>query len=247
MTDVIGQRERGTITYLDSHAHRKRFVGDIIGPDGISLFLDFLDEPVDPSSGEYDPRWTITRVEAGSPGESTFGPTDGVGGIGRLATDINENDGVNAQLRGESFQLAAGVELYFGIRFKLGEATQSDLFLGLAITDTDILGGVTDRIGFQKLDGSTDITFALEKDSTETLTAALATAETTGYHTAEFFLDANGTVEVFVDGVSVAMPAAENLPDDEALRVSLQLLSGAAGANTLDIDWIRVNQIGGRV
>lgn len=239
MGDLHSRYQQGNLLFYDTH--RKRLV-DAIGPDVIKVVEDFIGTPH--VSSELDPSWTITRVEAGA-GESTFAIIDGAGGIARITTDANENDGINAQLIGEAFKLAAGTALYFGARMKLGEATQSDVFIGLAITDTDILGGVTDRIGFEKLDGSTDIKAMLEKDSTETLSAALATADTS-FHTYEFYLDEAGAVEFFIDGVSVATPAVTNLPSDEELRVSVHFLAGSVGAKTCDLDWVRCIQVGGR-
>lgn len=239
MGDLHSRYDRGNLLYWDTH--RKRLV-DAVGADIIKYLDDFIDGPN--ADADFDNRWTVTRTEAGA-GESTMTRVDGVGGELKILTDANENDGINAQLIGESFKLAAGTALYFGIRAKLSEATELDAFFGLAITDTDILGGVTDRIGFQKLDGETDITAMLEKDSTETLTAALATADT-DYHTYEFFLEADGSVEFFIDGVSVATPATANLPDNEELRVTLQVLAGDANARNVLIDWIRVIQVGGR-
>ena len=220
--------------------NRRRLV-DAVGADVIKYLNDFL--PGVHSSGEMDLDWAVTRVETGG-GESTFAIIDGAGGIARITTDAFENDGINAQAIGEAFKLASGNVLYFGARAKISEATELDFFLGLAITDTDILGGVTDRIGFEKLDGATAVKAMLEKDSTETLTASLLTADTS-YHILEFCLDADGTVEFFVDGVSAAAPATTNLPNDEELRVSLHFLAGSAAARTMDVDWIRCIQIGG--
>lgn len=220
--------------------HRRRIL-DAIGPDVIKYLNDFTSGIH--NSGEEDLDWTVTRVEAGG-GESTFAIIDGAGGIARITTDANENDGINAQAIGEAFKLASGNVVYFGARAKFSEATQLDFFMGLAITDTDILGGVTDRIGFEKLDAVTAVTAMLEKDSTETLSGTLATLDT-DYHIYEFFFDGTN-VEFFIDGVSVYVPAVTNLPGDEELRVSLHVLAGSANARTADFDWIRAVQIGGR-
>ena len=84
----------------------------------------------------------------------------------------------------------------------------------------------------------------LEKDSTETLSGTLATCDT-DYHIYEFFFNGS-TVEFFIDGVSVYVPAVTNLPDDEELRVSLHVLAGSANVRTADFDWVRTIQIGGR-
>lgn len=224
-----------------SDTHVKRWV-DAFGPDVVKYINDFTSGPgIDAA---FDNEWTVTRTEAGA-GESTVTRVDGSGGFLRITTDANEDDGVNMQLIGESHELTADQQLYFGaFGVTLSEATQSDFFIGLAITDTDILGGVTDRIGFQKLDGSTSVGFMCEKDSTETLQTGVLTADTSA-HDYEFFWD-GGTSElfVFVDGAAVTAPAITNLPNDEALRLTIQFLAGSATAKTMDIDAIRVIQLG---
>lgn len=247
MANVVQERYAGNFVFKDIHAnvgHRLRLV-DAIGPDVVKYISDFVAEPVDLTSGEYDPRWTITRVEAGA-GESTFGPLDGSGGIGRITTDANDNDGINAQLRGESFKLAAGNIVYFGAKVRMSEATQSDFFLGLAITDTDILGGVTDSIGFDKVDGATAVKAFVNKNTTRTEVTPVLTQDADTWHILEFYFDGpRGTVKFFVDGVETTRLASwANIPNDEELRVTFQGLSGSAGAKTFDLDWIRCIQIG---
>lgn len=228
---------RGNLVYWQTH--RKRLV-HAIGKDCVVYNEDFVN--CHHNSGELDLNWTVTRVEAGA-GESTIAIVDGVGGICRITTDANEDDGINAQLIGEAFELTSDQHLYFGaFGVTLSDATQSDLFLGLAITDTDILGGVTDRIGFEKLDGSTALKCMLEKDSTETLSSSLATVSTSAMDL-EFYWNGSA-VEFFVNGSSVATPAVTNLPNDEILRVSWQFLAGAAAAKTCDIDRITCIMIG---
>lgn len=243
MANVIGERLAGNLIYIDKAAHRRRWI-DAIGPDVIKYLNDFMRGPgVDAA---FDNEWTVTRVEAGA-GESTAVLTDACGGVLLLTTDANEDDGINLQALGESFHLGAtGIRaLYFGARFKLSEATQSDFFIGLCDTDTDILGGADDSIGFRKADGSTAVSFVVEKGTTET-TAAAFTADT-DWHIVEFFYDADkGTLEAFVDGVSIGSIATTNLPDEEQ-RVSIHFLAGATTAKTMSIDWINVIQIGGRV
>jgi hypothetical protein len=242
MADVIGQRIAGNLVYIDKGAHRRRLI-DAIGPDVIKFIDDFVAGVA--ADAQFDNFWTVTRVEGGA-GESTVARTDMSGGALLLTTDAAENDGVNMQLLGESFKLAAGAQLYFGIRYKISDATQSDFFAGLAITDTDILGGVTDRIGFEKLDGATAVKGMLEKDSTETLSGTLLTQDADAFHILEFYVDENGNVDFYVDGVATAAASIANLPNDEELRVSLHFLAGEAVAKTMTIDWIRCIQIGGR-
>ena len=242
MANVQGRRFNGNLVYLDEAAHLKRII-DAIGPDVIKYVDDFTGGPAIDTA--FDDDWTVTRVEAGA-GESTVAKGDAAGGIITITTDAADNDGINMQLLGESFKLASGhLGVYFGIRLKCSATTQNDFFVGLAITDTDILGGVTDRIGFEKLDGVTAVKAMLEKDSTETLSGTLATLDT-NWHTYEFYVDENNAVEFFVDGVSAYAPANTNLPNDEELRVSIHALTGEAVAKTFDVDWVRCIQIGGR-
>lgn len=242
MTNVIGERYKGNFVYVDRGAHLKRWV-EAIGPDVVKVIEDFTRGPgIDTA---FDNDWTVTRVEGGA-GESTITRIDGVGGLARITTDAAENDGINAQLIGEAFELTADQYLYFGaFGVTISDVTQSDFFLGLAITDTDILGGVTDRIGFQKLDGATDLKAMLEKDATETLSDSLATLVDATPFDIEFFFDGpNDRVEFFVNGASAVVPAVTNLPDNEQLRLTWQFLAGAAAAKTMDIDRLTVIQIG---
>lgn len=222
--------------------HRKRWV-DAIGPDVVKDIDDFVSGAgVDTA---FDNAWTVARVEAGA-GESTVTRTDAVGGALLITTDAAENDGLNMQGIGEAFELTTDQELYFGaLGLKVSDATQSDFFVGLAITDTDILGGVTDRIGFQKLDGETAVKFMAEKDSTETLSSSLHTlANDTAVDLEFFWSGSDGTLEVFVNGVSVATPATTNLPNDEFLRKTVQFLAGEAVAKTFTLDKLAIVMVG---
>ena len=243
MADVIGRRIAGNLVYVDKAAHIKRIVG-AIGPDVFEYFNDFMRGPgIDTA---FDNEWTVTRVEAGG-GESEVTLTDAAGGVLLITTDASENDGINMQAIGEHFNLAGtGIRaLYFGARFKISDATQSDFFIGLCDTDTDILTSADDSIGFRKPDGSTTVSFVVEKAAAET-TATAFTADTS-YHIAEFYYDADAAdLEVFVDGTSQGTVAITNLPDEEQ-RVSMQFLAGEAVAKTMSVDWVRVVQIGGRV
>ena len=220
--------------------HQKRII-DAIGPDVVKYVNDFTGGPgIDTA---FDSEWTVTRVEAGA-GESTATRTDFAGGALLVTTDANENDGVNMQLIGESFGLLTSArEFYFGaFGLQVSDATQSDLFLGLAVTDTDILGGVTDSLGFRKVDASTTLNCLVEKDSSETTATAATVADATALDL-EFYWDGAG-LEFFVNGASVATPAVTNLPDNELMRLSLHFLAGEAVAKTLTLDKIVAIQFG---
>lgn len=218
--------------------HRKRIV-DAIGTDVVKYIDDFV--RADPDAAWDD--WTVTRVEGGA-GESTIAAGDAGNGTMLLTTDAAENDGLNCQLLGESFKFETGKPLYFGARIQgINDVDQTDLFIGLAITDTDILGGVTDRIGFESLDETAALSFVIEKDNAQTTVSAIGTLVDATAVILEFFWD-GAALEVFVDGVSVSVPAVTNLPNDEELRVSVHFLTGETTANTCHIDWIRCIKFG---
>lgn len=180
--------------------------------------------------------WTTTRV-----GATTIATEDGAGGLLLITTAGAENDGANLQVVNEAFKLAAGKPCYFGIRFKISDATQSDFLLGLCITDTDLLGGLSDGVYFRKVDGSTAITSVIEKDTSETESGTLLACDT-DRHTYELIFDGS-VVDFWVDGVAQTRLAQTNLPDDEDLTPSIHVLTGDNAVITAEVDWIRTIQI----
>jgi hypothetical protein len=225
--------------YVEYQDHGKRLVS-ARGTDSVVFFDDF----VNPGTVASDaiPNWTTTLVEAGA-GESTVTLADASGGAVILTTDANEDDGVNLQLKGESFGFSTSQKAtYFGCRLQASEATQSDFLVGLCITDTTLLGGMTDGVYFRKVDGSTSVAFVTEKDSTETETTGVLTFAVDTYYVLEFYFDGS-SIEAFVDGVRVAQHTT-NIPDDELVTPSVHFLTGAAAVETMQIDWVRAIQIG---
>lgn len=218
---------------------RHRLVG-AIGPDVVEFFDDFAKSPLSGADALHG--WTVTLVEGGA-GETTITHPDGAAGEILITTDAAENDGANLQMTGEAFGLFTSARQgYFGIRLKSGEATQSDFLVGLCITDTDLLGGVSDGIYFRKVDGSTSVAAVTEKNSTETETAAVLTFAADTYYVLEFYFDGT-SVYFYVDGTLVATHTA-NICDDELLTPSIHFLTGNAAAETMTVDWVRAIQVG---
>lgn len=241
MANVEGRRIHGNLVYIDQSKHLKRVI-DAIGPDVFKYHNDFMQGHLLSAAGLAD-AFTVTAV-----GSSTIAATDAAGGVVLLTTGGTEDNGLNIQALGENFHLGAtGIRLlHFIARFKISEVLQSDFFIGLCDTDTDILGGADDSIGFRKVDGSAAVEFVTEKGTTETTLAAVHTQVDDAWVEFEFYYDAvDGTLEAFVNGASVGFVAVTNLPDEEQ-RVSVHFLTGEGGAKTMQIDYIRVTQIGGR-
>lgn len=226
---------RGNLLYWDTHRHR---LIDAIGLDVTKFILNPAFQPADDTTVDMT-GFTSTVVEAGA-GTSTGVIVDNTL---LLTTAGNENDGVNLQVIGEAFDMATDNYTYFGISFQVSEATQSDFLVGLAMTDTTLLGGVDTAAYFECLDASTDINFVLEKDNSETTSAsAVGTLADTTNIILEFVFDGSA-VDSWVDGVLQTRLATTNLPDNEQLTPSIHFLTGAASAETMTINWWRSIQI----
>lgn len=210
---------------------------DAFGPSVVK----FLEEGFLPLQAANQPAWgTATLVNA-----STVAAVAGATGAQFIITTAGaDNDGANIQVNGESFYFANAWPCYFGARWQISSATQSDILVGLCITDTDLLGAMTDGIYFRKVDGSTSLNFVLEQDSTETETEGVATVAAATWYTTEFYFDGTN-VYAYVNGVLVATVAATNANfcNDEYLTPSIHFLTGDNAAITCTVDWIRALQI----
>lgn len=228
----------GNLIFLDG-ANKQRWLGGF-GPNLVGFSEHFINTPF--ASADNLAACTTTLVEGGA-GDTTVALVAGAqGGNLLITTDDAENDGANIQWQGEAFKAANSYPLYFRCTFKISEATQSDFLLGLCITDTDLLGGMTDGIYFRKADGSTTMSFVLEKNSTETATAYGTAIAADTWYTVEFVFDGTN-VDWYVNGTIQTRPATTNLCDDEFLTPSVHYLTGAAAAITMSVDEIAAYQI----
>lgn len=218
--------------------HRKRII-DVKHDDSYHFKLSAAELNATTVDPEF---WTTTVVEIGA-GTSEFNPSDSIDYVGNLITAANENDGINVQLLGETFKFDSSHHSYFGIRFEINDVTQQDFILGLCITDTDLVGGMTDGMYFRSADAAATVTFVAEKDSTETETASVGTIVDDTIVDLEFYWD--GTkVEAFFNGASAYYDTPANLPDDEELRISMHFLTGEAVAQTMKIQKLEAWQWG---
>lgn len=196
--------------------------------------------------------WTITTTEAGA-GSATEALVDADGGVLLITNDAADNDLDFFQKVGESFLPASGKRLCGKFRFKTSDATQSELYFGLMVTDTDpfsstVGDGVTDGIFFMKEDGSTNVDFYVQKDATtgQLTTAAVTTLANDTWTELGFAFDGKRYVTLWKDGAQLATvdltaSVTTYLPDTE-LTISFGLKNGEAVAKTLSIDYIFVAQ-----
>ena len=207
-----------------------------------SKYYTYFDDFFEYHSGIY----TITTTEAGS-GNASEAITSGAGGQLLITNDDADNDLDFFQLKGESFKWDSTKRMFFSARFKTNDATQSEIIMGLQITDTTPLD-VTDGIFFLKVDADTKPDLIIEKDNTSTLSILEMDAmEDDTFVTLSFEYDpldvaTGGAVfRAYQDDVQVGeITGTTNAPDDEDLTISFGIQNGEAAAKTLTIDFILV-------
>jgi hypothetical protein len=219
--------------------HRNRWV-DAIG----SNVTKYIHESWMNSITTVDPPgWTATVVEVGT-GTTEWDALPAEHGSTVITPAANENDGGSYQLLGDAFKFATDNYVYAHVTLEELDADQSDTFFGFAVTDTAILAGVTDRIGFESLDSSASLAFLVEKNSTQTSSAAQGTlVDATALEVEMLYDGPAGVLYGYIDGVRVTSPALTNLPDDVNMRLSIEHLTGEAVANTLKMTGLRAIQI----
>jgi hypothetical protein len=179
--------------------------------------------------------WTVTETDAGA----TQALTDGDGGLLLITNTAADNDLVSLQKKGESFRFDSGKALFFEARFKVSDATQSDVVIGLQITDTTPLD-VTDGVFFIKADGAATVDFRVEKNNTATTASAMATMANDTYIRLGFYYDGSSAVQYFVNGTYTGSSVTTNLPDDEDMTVTIAIQNGEAAAKTMTVDYVYV-------
>lgn len=177
--------------------------------------------------------WTVTEVGSGS-----RALTNVDGGCLLITNAAGDDDHNYMQKVGESFLFEAGKPMYFEARVKVSDATQSDMVLGLLITDTSPLATVTDGIYFQKDDGDTNIDFHVVKNSTATDSTAVATLDT-NFNTYAFYYDGSRSqIEILFNDVIVGTSVLTNVSDDEELTITMAVQNGEAVAKIMTVDYI---------
>ena len=207
-----------------------------------SKYYTYFDDFFEYHSGIY----TITTTEAGS-GNASEAITSGAGGQLLITNDDADNDLDFFQLKGESFKWDSSKRMFFSARFKTNDATQSEIVMGLQITDTTPLD-VTDGIFFLKVDADTKPDLIIEKDNSSSLSVLEMNAmEDDTFVTLSFEYDpldvaTGGAVfRAYQDDVQVGeITSTTNAPDDEDLTISFGIQNGEAAAKTLTIDFILV-------
>lgn len=209
-----------------------------LDPAVVSTFFDDFHDFQITNSNELG--WISTETEGGG-GDAAFSIDDAANGILKIVNDGADNDSVELQWHSECWKLATGKPLWFEARAKFSDATQLDMLIGLCITDTTAIDGVTDGVYFKKDDGDTNIDCVTMKDSTPENSAAVGTLGT-DYIRYGIFFDGASTVYFYLDGVLVATHTV-TIPDDEELTITLAHQNGEVAAKTAYYDYVKVVQV----
>ena len=206
---------------------------DMVQPDP-TLFHQYFQDFDTYVAGD----WTVTETDAAA----TQALTAGDGGLLLVTNTAADNDLVALQKTPAAWTFTAGKKTFFRCRFKVSNATESDLVIGLQVVDATPLD-VTDGVYFLKADGSTNVAIIARKNATTgstTDTAITTMADDTfielgwcydGQSTIAY--DVNGTVLGSLDGSSSYLP-------DTTCTVSFALQNGNAVARTMTVDYIFV-------
>jgi len=214
---------------------------DVVGADVVKWELTADHFQANGGSGSDPAGYTTTVVEVGT-GTSEAEASDEENIVAELVTAANDNDGISLQLNGEAFSFDSDHDIYFGVKLEINDVDQTDILAGLCITDTTLLGGVSDGVYFESVDGVATVSTVAEQDSSETQSDSEGTLADDTAMTLEFYWN-GAAVYFFIDGAQVGRVTA-NVPDDELLTPSIEFLTGEATANRCKIHWARAYQIG---
>lgn len=183
--------------------------------------------------------YTVTAIGADT---IVQGVTAGVRAL--LTTAAVENSGINLQVVGTPFQLASTYPLYCGASVTFGTADGSDVFMGLASTDTALIAAHAIDVGASAAGiyslGTSDLV-AYNEIHANAVTTTCTTARTAGTHILEFVYD-NASLYFYVDGVLEATHTT--YVPTVVMTPSLVIQSDAgAAAETLAVNWMRVIQL----
>jgi len=223
----------------DYHALSSGSVWDTLGvgaasdPVAVDVYYDEFADFVGKATA-----WTITESSAAATEASdTARPT------ALLITNSGTDDHlVQLQLIGEGFQASSTKPFWFEARVQVDDATQSDMIVGLCITDTSLVAAMSDGIYFRKDDGDANIDFVTEKNLTET--AADTTSDLANSTWVRLGIWWDGTTATpYVNGTAVTGASTTNIPDDEALTISFAVQNGETAARVMKVDYVKVAQI----
>ena len=206
---------------------------DMVQPDP-TLFHQYFNDFDTYTAGD----WVVTETDSGA----TQALTAGDGGLLLVTNTAADDDLVALQKTPAAWTFEAGKKMFFRARFKVSDATQSDLVIGLQVVDTTPLD-VTDGVYFLKADGSTAVSVICRKNASTGSTSASSittlandTFVELGWYydgDSKVYYEVNGNVIGSLNGTSAFLP-------DTTVTVSFALQNGEAVAKTMTVDYVYV-------
>jgi len=177
--------------------------------------------------------WTVTNS-----GTATEALTDANGGRLLLThTATTDDDTCFLNKVGESFVMTSGKKAWFKGLFRHSDATQSDIVIGLQVTDSSPLA-VSDGIYFQKDDGDTNIDFHCTGSSSSSSLLGIGTLANATDVIVGFYYDGVSKITAYINDLEVGSVGISNLPSTE-LTISFGSQTGdASGTKTMTVDYI---------
>lgn len=180
--------------------------------------------------------WAANVTEAGA-GNCAVAYTDNIGGTLLITNDAADDDRCFFQKKGNPFLWSATQRLVFRARWKVSDVTESDIIMGLQVTDTTPLA-VSDGIWFQKDDGDAFLDFHVASASTQTDSTAIATLVNDTFVVTTFVYDPlTAKFTLYVDDVAVASVVSTNASLVK-ITPSFGIQNGEAVAKTMTVDYI---------
>lgn len=226
MGNQVTRYPNGVTTVGDAH-----IFADFKAPDPTQYHLVFEDFDYFAAAD-----WVVTETQAGA----TQALTAGDGGLLLLTNSAADNDLVAMQKTPAAFSFTAGKKTFFKCRFKVSDATQSDVVIGLQVIDTTPLD-VTDGIYFLKADGAATLDVIVRKDASTGSTSASAVASLVSdtYITLAFAYDGVDKVVYTVnDTVAGSLSGAAAYLPDGVCSLSFAIQNGEAVAKTMTVDYL---------
>lgn len=207
---------------------------DAIGPDARKWILDHTVV-------------VSTTTAAGSIVTQTNGTlvatNSTTGGAVTLTVVAGDNNLITVQGHSEAFKFASKWPAYYGCKFQLVDADQTDLFAGWCIADTTLEGGLTDGLYFRLVDESAVLSLVLENTNVEATFEIATLVDATDYML-EMYYDGS-YVYAYINGVLAASVAVSNasFPNDEDLAGTFGIQTGEGSANNAKLYWARAIQV----
>ena len=179
--------------------------------------------------------WVVTETDAGA----TQALTAGSGGLLLVTNTAADDDLVALQKTPAMITMAATQQTWFSARFKVSDATQSDVVMGLQAIDTTPLD-VTDGIYLLKADGAATFDVVCRKNATTGSTSATAVASLVAdtFVVFQWYYDGDGKLFYGTNGAVLGSLSVADYFPDTGLTVSFALQNGEAVAKTMTVDYV---------